>query len=41
MKFLVQLMLAFFAGLVIGHALLEWWAMLGGVDPFSARYGRW
>ena len=41
MKFLVQLLLAFLAGLAIGYVLLNLWDMMGGLDPFSARYGRW
>jgi hypothetical protein len=41
MRFLVQLVLAFFAGLAIGYVLLSLWDVMGWPDPFSARYGRW
>jgi hypothetical protein len=39
--FLVKLVLAFVAGLVIGNALLHAGDVLVGLDPFDVRWGRW
>jgi hypothetical protein len=45
MRFLVQLLLAFAAGLALGYLLLSIWDViaphLGALDPFDRRYGRW
>ena len=45
MRFLVQLLLAFVAGLALGYLLLSVWDViaphLGVLDPFDMRYGRW
>jgi hypothetical protein len=41
MRFLVQLSLAFLAGLVLGYALLGMWDVIGAVDLFNARFGQW
>ena len=42
MRFLVQLLLAFVAGLVLGYVLLNLWDVIvphrGALDPFDARY---
>ena len=42
MRFLVQLLLAFAAGLVLGYMLLNLWDVIapqrGALDPFDARY---
>ena len=45
MRFLVQLLLAFVAGLALGYLLLSIWDViaphLGALDAFDLRYGRW
>jgi hypothetical protein len=41
MKFLMQLLLSFLAGLALGYVLLHAWDVMGGLEPFDARYGRW
>ena len=41
MRFLVQLLLAFLAGLVLGYALLGMWDVIRTLDPFNARFGQW
>jgi hypothetical protein len=41
MRFLVQLLLAFFAGVVLGYALLGVWDVIGALAPFNARFGQW
>jgi hypothetical protein len=45
MRFFVQLLLAFVAGLAFGYLLLRIWGViaphLGVLDPFDVRYGRW
>jgi hypothetical protein len=45
MRFLVQLLLAFVAGLALGYLLLSMWDViaphLGALDRFDVRYGRW
>ena len=42
MRFLVQLLLAFVTGLVLGYVLLSLWDMIAphrsALDPFDARY---
>ena len=42
MRFLVQLLLAFVTGLVLGYVLLSLWDMIAphrsALDPFVARY---
>ena len=40
MRFMVQLLLAFFAGLALGYVLLSLWDVMGSLDPFATRYGR-
>ena len=39
MRFMVQLLLAFFTGLVLGYVLLSLWDVMGSPDPFATRYG--
>jgi hypothetical protein len=41
MRFRVQLLLAFFVGLALGYVLLSLWDVVGPLDPFAARFGRW
>jgi hypothetical protein len=41
MRFMVQLLLAFFVGLALGYVLLSLCDVMGPMDPFAARYGRW
>ena len=33
--------IAVLTGLLLGYALLHVWDVIGGLDPFDARYGRW
>jgi hypothetical protein len=41
MRLLVQLLLAFLAGLVLGNVSLWMWDMIVALDPFNARFGQW
>jgi hypothetical protein len=41
MKFLMQLLLSFLVGLAIGYVLMSVWDVMGALDTFNARFGRW
>jgi hypothetical protein len=43
MQILVQLLLAFLAGLALGYVLLRAWDVIApqALDLFNARFGQW